>query len=105
MLVVALLVLPALAGYLGLWAFLSGESKTKKDEAHAEELLDEIFDGSPTVIHSPQTSHLRFETLVRGASDRGYELTHSEGHEIARTHVFKKIDPPTINSRTQSVRE
>lgn len=81
------------AAWLGFGLFVTGEKQTKRDEARAGEILDEVFDGRRTVVHTPTTSKLRFETLVEGADARGYRLAYSEGkYEIGKTHVFERLD-------------
>ncbi|MCD1287289.1 MULTISPECIES: hypothetical protein [unclassified Brevibacterium] len=84
--------LPILAAFIGFGMFTSGENQRKKDESNADAILDRVFDGSPTVVHTPRDSKLGYDVLVKGAAARGYKLSHSEGHEIARTHVFDRID-------------
>lgn len=84
--------LPLLGAWLGFGLFVSDEKQRKRDEANADEILDRIFDGSPTVVHAPKDSKIGYDVLVKGAAERGYKLSHSEGPEIARTHVFDKID-------------
>lgn len=64
----------------------------EKDEENADTILDHVFDRSATVVHTPRDSKIGYDALVKGAAARGYKLSHSEGPEIARTHVFDKID-------------
>lgn len=44
------------------------------------------------MVHTPRDSKIGYDVLVKGAAARGYKLSQSEGPEIARTHVFDKID-------------
>lgn len=90
--VIFFIVLPIIGAWLGFGLFLSGEAKRKRDEGNADEILDRVFDGSPTIVHTPQDSKIGFDVLAKGAAARGYKLSHSEGPEIARTHVFDKAD-------------
>lgn len=84
--------LPMLGAFIGFGMFASGESQRKKDEENADTILDRVFDGSATVVHTPRDSKIGYDVLVKGAAARGYKLSHSEGPEIARTPVFDKID-------------
>lgn len=96
LIIIAVLILifaPFVAAWLGFGLFVSGEKQTARDEARADEILDEFFDGRRTVVHTPSVSKLKFETLVSGADARGYKLTHTEGkHELGREYVFERVD-------------
>lgn len=90
--IILFVLMAGVAGWLGLGLAISGSNAQKKDEANADEILDRVFDGSSTVVHTPRDSKIGFDVLVKGATVRGYKLSHSEGPELARTHVFDKID-------------
>lgn len=64
----------------------------KKAEANAKQILDATFDGRPDVTFTPHMRTLKYETVVLGAKERGYKLTHQAGNQYS-TLVFEKTDP------------
>lgn len=90
--VIIFVIMICIAGWTALGLSVSGANAQKRDESNADEILDRVFAGSPTVVHTPKDSKIGFDVLVKGAVARGYKLSHSEGPELARTHVFDKSD-------------
>lgn len=90
--VIGFFIAVGLAGWLAFGLSAADSRKQKRDEENADAILDCVFDGSRTVVHTPADSKLTFETLVRGADERGYRLLSSEGDGLVRKHVFEKID-------------
>jgi hypothetical protein len=50
------------------------ERAQKRAEASASALLDQAFAGQPTVVYTVTSQSMRYETVVLGARERGYQL-------------------------------
>jgi hypothetical protein len=88
--IIALLVLMVIgAGVLTVYLSSNQSKMEKTDLEHKDEILDRLFNGAPVVVVEPKDSHLPFGDLMKGAAVRGYRHAHSEGGELARTHVFE----------------
>lgn len=67
------------------------EHDQKKAEADADRILDATFDGRSDVTFTPHMRTLKYETVILGAKERGYKLTHQAGNQYS-TLVFEKTD-------------
>lgn len=74
------LILSAILGFaVPIWYFRRA-ARQDREMGHARranpaEILDEVFDGEQVVTFTTHRNTLTFETVVKGASERGYELT------------------------------
>lgn len=66
------------------------ERDQKKAEANASQILDETFNGSTVVTFTPHMRTLKAETVLVGAIERGYKLTHQAGDQYSPM-VFEKV--------------
>lgn len=67
------------------------ERKQKSAEARAGQILDETFDGREDVTFQINWTTLKYETVILGAKQRGYALSHQAGDPNgAMTLVFEK---------------
>jgi hypothetical protein len=63
----------------------------KVAESNAATILDETFDGRPDVTFNINMRSLKYETVIAGAKERGYELSHQAGDPNgAMTLIFEK---------------
>jgi hypothetical protein len=61
-------------------------------EKNSEAILDETFDGRPDVTFKVHMRSLKYETVVTGATARGYKLEHEAGDpNRAMTLMFEKV--------------
>ena len=80
------------AGGLALFGY--GERARRKSEENAPAILDAAFDGSPRVTFKVTMESPSYETVVRGAEDRGYRLAHETNDTadgVARTLLFDRV--------------
>lgn len=75
---------------------LKTESDQKKAESHAGVILDAAFDGRPNVTFNTSMRSLKYETVILGAQERGYKLTHQANGQYGAL-LFEKT-PETTNS-------
>lgn len=77
--------------WVSLGLIASTERKQKAAEARAPEILDETFDGREDVTFQINWTTLKYETVILGAKERGYALSHQAGDpKGAMTLVFEK---------------
>ena len=84
----------ALALPLGIALLGREERMQKRSEEQAPELLDAAFDGDETVVLDVTARSMRYETVMRGAIERGYRLL-NESADVSthtRTLVFTLAD-------------
>lgn len=79
--IIVLLLLGVLAFFGMIVFFVFGglfkvESDQKKAENDADRILDAAFDGRPDVTFTTHMRTLKYETVILGAKERGYKLTH-----------------------------
>lgn len=79
------------SGVIGaLWLLGKAERAQKRAEAGAASLLDQTFDGRPQATYTVTMWGLTLDTVLAGASERGYKLAHQSGDSTATTLVFEK---------------
>jgi hypothetical protein len=95
MLLIALIVIGLL--FLGavFWVGLAMIGKVEHDQNKAEKnapaLLDATFDGRPSVTFNLNMRTMKYDTVILGAKERGYALTHQAGDlNGAMTLIFDK---------------
>ena len=84
-----------LAGLAGVGVFAYGERTRRNAEAHAPAFLDAAFNGQPGVVVKINLETPSTETVIFGAQERGYQLTHQMNDTpdgTARTLVFARDD-------------
>lgn len=94
-LVVLVLAGLVLAGFAGAGVFAYGERARRNAEAHAPAFLDVAFTGQPGVVVKINMETPSTETVILGAQERGYRLTHQMSDTpdgTARTLVFARDD-------------
>lgn len=74
-------------GFMG-WINSSG-AKTREQAA---QMLDGLFDGSPNVTYRTHVRALPYETVVLGADERGYTLSHETDERGVKVLIFKLTD-------------
>lgn len=67
----------------------SSEAKTREQ---APQILDDLFDGSPTVTYRTHLRALPYEVIVLGGEDRGYTLSHETDERGVKVLIFKFTD-------------
>lgn len=91
-LVFVLLLGIAALGVAGFTYLFRAEAAQKKAEANADALLDEMFDGRPTVSVQLHVKSLKYATVVEGATARGYRVL--DGSALTNgygTIVFERV--------------
>lgn len=93
---IALIVVAVIAvmafGILGFVFLGKIEHDRNKAEANAVGALDALFDGSPNVTFSGHMRSMKYDTVVRGAQERGYKVAHTAGEpNKAFTLIFEKV--------------
>jgi len=67
------------------------ERKAEVRGGRSAQILDETFDGREDVTFQINWTTLKYETVILGAKERGYVLTHQAGDPNgAMTLVFEK---------------
>lgn len=66
------------------------ESDQNKAERNAVQILDTTFNGRPNVTFTPHMRTLKYETVIIGAQERGYKLTHQTGSQYGPL-IFEKV--------------
>jgi len=61
-----------------IWFARAASKANKKSETDAPKLLDELFNGEAVVTYESGFAAMNFDTVVKGALERGYDL-HSKG--------------------------
>lgn len=75
-------------GFLVLGAVSRGQ---KKSEANAEQTLNAAFNGAQTVTFPINMQSVKYETVIVGAAQRGYELKHQADNQYGpHTLIFEK---------------
>lgn len=88
--VVGLAALAAL-GLIGFVVLSSTSRAQRKAEQSAESLLDEAFDGRPSVTYKVNMTTMKYETVISGAEARGYRLAHQADNQYGpHTLMFQK---------------
>lgn len=78
--------------WVGLAVIGKSERDQKKAESNSAEILDAAFDGRPNVTFNVNWGSLKYETVIMGATERGYRLAHQAGDlKTAMTLVFEKV--------------
>lgn len=93
LLLVIVLGLAALAifGLIGFVLLGSTSHAQRKAEESEDTLLDETFDGRPSVTYKVNMSTMKYETIVSGAEARGYRLAHQADNQYGpHTLMFQK---------------
>ncbi|RKT33677.1 hypothetical protein DEU34_2281 [Microbacterium sp. AG1240] len=93
LLLVIFLGLAALAvfGLIGFFVLGSTSRARRKAEESADTLLDEAFDGRPSVTYKVNMTTMKYETIVSGAEARGYRLEHQADNQYGpHTLMFRK---------------
>lgn len=81
---------------VGAFLVLGGVLKIERDQNKAEKdsarILDATFDGREDVTFVAHMRTLKYETVILGAKERGYKLTHqSDGQHGPMTLIFGKV--------------
>lgn len=86
----------ALFGFFGFGVLGLVGRNQKKAEQNAEQILDDAFDGRPDVTFTINMQTLKYDTVVLGAKQRGYKLTHQADNQYGpHTLVFEKVSTPS----------
>lgn len=96
LLVVGFFVVVAVFVFVVFGGVLKVEGDQKKAESHADTILDAAFDGRPNVTFNTSMRSLKYETVILGAHERGYKLTHQANGQYGAL-LFEKT-PETTNS-------
>ena len=81
----------------GLFAAESDQKKAEKDSAS---ILDAAFDGRSDVTFTINMRSLKYETVILGAKERGYKLTHQAENQYGpHTLMFEKVDQVRVEER------
>lgn len=96
MVIVVLFVLVLMFFGLVFWVCLAFLGNVERDQTKAEQnarqILDYTFDGRPDVTFRLNMRTLKYETVIIGAKERGYDLAHQAGDPNgAMTLIFKKV--------------
>ena len=91
MIVLLLLSGLALFGWFG-FLVLGGVSRgQKRAESNAEQILNEAFNGDPSVTFKINMQSVKYETVIVGAKERGYDLIHQADNQYGPyTLIFEK---------------
>ena len=92
------LILSVLAGFaVPIWYFRRAARQDReageRRRADPASVLDEVFDGGRVVTFTSHRNTLDFETVVKGADERGYELTsqaNADQYGTVRDLVFTR---------------
>lgn len=82
-----------LFGFVGFIFIGMMDNADKKVQQNADKILDNTFDGSETATYKVVGfgGTLKFEQVLKGAEQRGYELhAQNQDNENLTTLVFKK---------------
>lgn len=95
MILVVLIVGVLVFGAVMVFVIFGGVIKLEKDQAKAEidasAILDAAFDGRSDVTFAINMRSLKYETVVLGAKQRGYNLTSQADNQYGpHTLVFEK---------------
>lgn len=78
-------------GIFGFVVLLNTGSAQKKAERDADSILDTAFNGAPDVTFKLNMRTLKYDTVVSGAKQRGYKLTHQADNQYGpHTLIFEK---------------
>lgn len=100
-LLIGLVVIGLMAyGVLGLGFFGWASSKEQRTKDQAPQILDDLFNGQPNATYRTYIGGLPFETVVLGAEDRGYKLTHDTDDRGVKVLIFKLVDPAKVPAPT-----
>ena len=81
--VVGGIVLMGSSGMAAIGLTAAESSGRKKASENEDAILDEAFDGSPTVSYDTRVyNHLKAPETIRGAMARGYKLVHDDGGNL-----------------------
>jgi hypothetical protein len=92
MLLVIFLLLALMAlGLFGVFLLSATSMRQKKAERNAQHILDTTFDGRSDVTFKVNMASLKYETVITGAKERGYKLTHQADNQYGpHTLIFER---------------
>lgn len=85
-------------GIFGIALLVRTSRLQGKAEGTADEILDAAFDGRPDVTFTINMTTLKYETVIVGAKQRGYQLTHQATNEYGpHTLIFENTKEPRVD--------
>jgi len=82
----------ALFGVMGFLLLGTVSRGAKRSERHAEQILDQAFDGREDVSFPINMQSVKHETVIVGAKARGYKLVHESSNQYGPTMLmFEKV--------------
>lgn len=79
----------------GIYVLVAANRAKKSNVANKEQVMDDLFDGSPQVIYKDALqAGLPLDALIAGANQRGYRFVSTiDDSKYMKSHIFERVSP------------